>query len=524
MLTLTLGTTVMTGRVLAQSYVYPTTPTGGNIAPAITSSVNTQLKTGTLRIVGKLCLNADAGGAGGRLGTSSSDCISAWSDLGSVVGGPFVNLSQTGVDITRHLDPMQLSQYSQQTGYIHVKDTHSASVDQRFTTIAKATNFSICSYDLGSGDQGQGQCASDSGNTCYFNSDCGYNSTAVYATDSGVATNYAAYFAGTVYVSSPTADPSAGAKSGRICLNGLQGATFTDPPGGACISSWNEIAGSSAPNYVLAQTAVPPTGQNSGAMLSGVGVFGSAIAGSAAGLPISLTCGDGLCSSNENNTPGSPSYCPIDCAPVPPLQTFTTAMNSGKTHLTVRTSTAPPAGLVNVLIIRSTGSASTFQPINGVTYATGQTIGTDKIIFAGTASQNVLVTIPDDVLPGPGTYFYRGFQGNLAPRYGAPRDSTLGTVYQLLVGLSYNNVTIAQDNEGQINCRVNGDPNCVGLYLSSTPVDVLADVFQSGYRSGGWTGCDGGDQFTCSVTMNTNRVIFLNITRGGGGTGPPKTS
>lgn len=534
------GMIFVAGKISAQSYIFPTSPTDtSNIAPSITSSPNTQSKPGTLRIgerngalvnctsgtstgCSKLCLNADA--ASGRLDTSSSDCISSWSDLLPSLGGPYLQLHQQGVNVQAGNDAHDLSLYASQSGYVHVRPYHDATTpyDQRYALIAQAPSVPVCSYNIAQRGAGAiGTCSNNPALTCHFNSECGYASAALYATDSGVSSNYAAYFGGTVYVRPPSNDPSMATPLGRICLNGVDPSSWLDTSGGYCISSWNEVGAGSTTNYVQVQLSNPPTTQQlGGAIVSGVANFSSAIAGSSAGLPPALTCGDGFCGPNENTT-----SCAVDCASVATPPIFITSLVQGKVNFTLKTGVQSPAGNVPVIIARSSGATSNFIPIDGVTYSPGQVIGNSTIVYVGSVAQNTFVSITPDTLPAAGTYYYRAYQANPLPRYSLAKDSTLGTVYQLIAGLSYNNVTNIVSDDFTINCSINGDPGCRGFFLNSTTVVLGADAIQHGYRLAGWDGCDSSTTTTCTVTMTYNRSVMLNVTQntGGGGGGGSQT-
>lgn len=287
--------------VRAQNYVEPTSPAGGSTAWPLNSSGNAQIKRGTL-IIGeaggnaKLCLNTNDP-------NDLTNCISNWSNAGS-----FVHLKNfvpgNGFPST------DLRAYeAADTGYARIQATG----NNLYSVIVEANTGPS-------------------------------SSTALIATDGGRATNYAANFQGKLYIGYPSSLAEA-----KLCLNGEYAIDTT--PGDAsfgkgCITSWSQIAAiAAAGDYVILQPATStPTAQFGQLAISGGASFASdpntavVIGAPGVGTPITVTCGDGICNSNEcslSTAPacgvGSADYCPTDCDRTPPgnITIHGTLYNSG---------------------------------------------------------------------------------------------------------------------------------------------------------------------------------------------------
>lgn len=392
--------------VTAQTFFEPTAaPPSGQSAVPLNASSRTQVKTGPLLIgerngsfllnctssnsagCSKLCLNA-ATGDPGTVAASDSQCISAWADLTGAIGGPYLKnstaLTGSPGDITA------ISRYERQSGFINL--------------------------------QGNGGGAN---NTVYAVTGDPPNLPAVYATDGGDLINYAGYFAGDVRIADFVQGGVVRA-AGKLCLNGTGGLTTIPPYRVGCITSWSEVI-SPPTNYVKLQTANPPTPQIGAAALGQSGGFGAVVVGvPPSGVSLSTTCGDGFCSNGfEDNTSGSPKYCPLDCATVPPVTQVSVGTVGGRITLTYKTGSLQPTGPVNMLIVRSTSPTFGFQPVDGVTYATG---GDNqlKVVVAEMKSQNVVTASEDTDVEAGRTYYYRLYEANAYPRYSAPVDVQAG--------------------------------------------------------------------------------------------------
>ncbi len=522
-----LGGLLLSKVALAQTYVNPSTSFTGPVAPAINSSLNDQRKLGSLgvgRAVNpqKFCLNATSL-------ADATNCISSWSDLSGQFGGPFVSLSQDAWTLATPSSacgagtPKSLctGDYASQSGFVHVQASSLTTPQQAFSTIVQGPNLQLCDYPR-NGSKTPGHCIAGSpmaGQSCFFNNDCGYRSTAIYGNDGSPtnAQNAAGYFSGVVYVTSPTSDPLL--PKGRICLNGATEDYFNDVPGGTCITSWSELGASGSGTYVKRQQGTPIL-QNPGAVISGVIVMSSATTGSTDGLPSTFTCGDSFCNATAV-PPETAASCPIDCFAIPTPQ-LSVAIASDKVNMTITTKTQQPAGPVNIIVVRSVGLTSSFVPVNGVAYTIGETIGSDIIVYAGSATQNNTFVQQDTTLPGAGTYSYRAYQANSYPRYGGPADAPLGQIYKLQTSVSPNGSAFISSNDGQIvHCSASSGTGCVAYYLSSnTPTVVISfDSIVTTNTFNGWTGCNStggsGAGSTCTVIMSTNKSIVASFSSGG---------
>lgn len=259
------------GPALAQTFIEPSTPLGGNTAAPLNSSSTTQRKAGSLLIgpngatQSKLCLNSSV-----ETGDPQY-CITSWAQL----QGAYVIL-QTGV-----VPP----EASAQIGYARVK----GATGQGYSLIAEA--------------------ALPTGTVP--------STAAILATDGGNAANFAGYFNGRVYIGDGT-----GTSGKQLCLNGTD-ADISDGKG--CITSWSAISALvPSGNFVLLQpTPGQTTVQVGGEALTGVGSFSADIndptkpGGVVIGIPASgtiytRTCGDGLCSTQTTPAEDN-SFCPQDC-------------------------------------------------------------------------------------------------------------------------------------------------------------------------------------------------------------------
>lgn len=501
----------------AQNFVNPgANAPGGSLAPPLNASDSIQRKRGTLTIgpesgpAAVLCLNPAAGSV---LNTSNADCISSWSGLTEPLGGPFVRLRTTELSG----NPQQPASYgAPDPGYARIWPTDynfSTGAGQTFSTVTFATG--AC-YDQDTGglcalNSGSGNCrCAYSGNGCRVNNECTYNgalgtTTAVYASDAGNSSNYAGYFAGRVLVQG-----TALGGPGFICLNGSQAVTH-------CVSSWDQVGNTANVAYVRLQLNPPAEQQLGGAAISGVGQFGSIIAGDSSGLSEQYTCGDGLCIASETDS------CPIDCAAITPLQQFQIGTAGPTVTLQVRTSGSNPASPVHVLIVRSEDAPPNFVPQAGVAYTAGQQIGNSTVVYATQTSANTTLPIVSDpgVVVGP-TYYYHGYQANAYPRYSSPSLQTIQLVQLTLTKTTYaDKFTASGPNfDCLFNCTT-----VVSYHARDANIQLVAEIFLIGYTLDRWTGDCVSTAFECNLTMNGNKTVFVSakVRPGGGpGTGPPR--
>lgn len=506
----TIWAAVVTGLLLVQTaahgqtYVVPITPPGGAIAVPINGSATAQRLNGSLTIgtassTAKLCLNASgtcsgdstisctnnaacSPSAGTCLFTPTAElndavhCISTWSEVVNAAG-PFVNLGSTDLTAGSPLNP---GSYVSQAGYGRVLAT---SASQAISGVAHATRLCFNS-----------RCPNNA--ACTKNSDCkdaggqSLVSTAIYTSDAGNSGNMAGYFGGKLMV---TFSPTVPAAPGQLCLNGTSGAN--------CITNWDSVAALGTGGVVALQLN-PPTSQQIGkAAVSGGAQAGAVVSGSCGGTNPACFCGDGLCSAGQE----SAASCAIDCAePVAPTSLTPTTINTS-VKVTAHTAAQQPAGSVLVLITRTDGSSSNFQPLFGTTYQPGMVIGGTTILASSTASQGVDTSYTDAAVTTGQTYLYQAFQGNLFPAYAIIHRDVSVLVWKLTV-------TKNSAAGGIVTFSVAGtnytcDTTC--LSISVVALDGTSITLSSAQTHSWGAPCAGGGN--CTVTMNKNinlRVDF----------------
>lgn len=356
--------------------VNPTSPApGGLTALPLSTSTLTQYKLGSL-VLGyagsaqpaKICLGATSA-------TDATNCISSWSQVGTMATSQFVTLhTNTPGTILDSYDPAQL-------GYAHIRGTNAATAATTFSTAVDST--------LNGG-------------------------TALYA-DGLDLDNYAGYFVGKLTIQKDSFN-----NDGKLCLNGT---TFgSNPTGHYCIAHWSDIPTSTLTDKLALQNpSNAPSPQSGNVGLAQALQSGSVVLGDSSVLPAGLigyACGDGMC------TTGETSSCLLDCATINPLTSFT-AVDSGlgTVSLTFTTAAQTPSGQVYVLIVRSSNSSFTFTPVNGVQYGLG---GTEAltVVSSQLRNQGTTFNLDDaDVVVGR-TYTYRAYQANAYPRFTPMSGST----------------------------------------------------------------------------------------------------
>ncbi len=225
--------------------------------------------------------------------------------------------------------------------------------------------------------------------------------TALYAYGN-VADDDAGLFQGRVAIENTTSG-----SSGRLCLNGTSAA--------ACISAWTDLPTPSILNPLTLQSSGAAIGLDSGNIqISGTYASGTITVGDPSVLSKAYTCGDGICSSNESNTPGT-TYCQIDCEPVVTPTSFTATAASDQVTLEVTHAVG-----TSVLVVRSSQANSTFVPTDGTTYSLGGT-STFAIVFSGCQTITPCTFIDSSYgLVNGTTYYYRAYAANSWPRYSLP--------------------------------------------------------------------------------------------------------
>ncbi len=318
------------GPVFAQTYVEPSSSTGGVTATPLNGSDTTQRKLGTLIIgadggASQLCLNTspDPNGNGQPL-AGDSNCITGWNQISGHNVRLFTD-SNTGFGGNPGSLPFD-------SGYIRLKAQDAAGGQpQPFTAIFEGSTVT--------------------------------GSTALWAAAQN-SDGYAAYFQGMTAIM-----PDLASNAGKLCLNGTMTLDGTSA-GKGCITSWSQITGIVPPpgNYVNLQSMDEPSlvaVQSGGAALSGSANLAVSTGGVVVGAPtaatpcvnqgaqcVPLSCGDGICSSSSGETS---TNCLSDC---PTRYT-----------LTVKLLGATSAGII------SDDASSIFcQPGCSATFSSGQVV------------------------------------------------------------------------------------------------------------------------------------------------------
>lgn len=506
MLTFVVG---MTNRTHAEIRTVISPDTASTIVAPLNGGPNTQQKLGSL-LVGdattakKICLNTSDSTQ------ASPKCISSW--------GQAITSSVEHVELSTGYVPTMTgeiissaypSSYDRQNGYVRLR----AQSNQQVTAALRAPITNVC-LDRFTGEplssQDEGFCASDPGRLCQVNSDCGFQGTALY----GYATHgYAGYFGGTVYVR-PATLGSYGTTSGRICLGGIE-SNLADATGGFCISSWNEL-NQSSPQYVQRQTANPPTAQLTGATIARSALFGSVIVGDSSITPVGLTCGNGICDALEQQ---SGSACPIDCATITGVQSFSVAPGVARTFLT---GTIPTSGNAYILVVRKAGSAINGAPINGVNYIVGNIVG-DGIVAAVLTNPAVGAwNYIDSGLTNGTKYYYAVYIANAYPNYSAAATSS-ATPNPATTRLTLSMVNATPIGSYSIGFSVvSGEGNtmtCVGscnAFFTLGSVITLTRITEATPLTA-WTGACSGRGATCTVTLDATKTVTATYSTNTGG-------
>ncbi|MBI5405334.1 MAG: hypothetical protein HY976_03865 [Candidatus Kerfeldbacteria bacterium] len=274
----------------AQTYIEPSSSTGGATATPLNGSTSTQRKLGSL-IIGpsggssKFCLNTSPD-ANGQPVAGDTNCIAAWNQ----VGGHFVRL---WTDTNTGFGGFTSTSTNYDAGYVRLKAQDSPSSPQQpITAIFEGSNVP--------------------------------GSAAIWAAAGNYtppSTTWAGYFEGNTAVLQDL-----GGNPAKLCLNGIN---TLDGSGVGCITSWSQIQGLVPPagNYVNLQNMNNPSSvavQNGGASISGSANLAVSSGGVVVGIPTAFTpcvnngtqcvpvsCGDGICSASGGETS---TNCAQDCA------------------------------------------------------------------------------------------------------------------------------------------------------------------------------------------------------------------
>lgn len=432
-----------------QSFFEPTSGSGGITAVPLNSSGNTQRKSGSL-IIGPngaaysyLCLNTDA------VDSADPRCIKSWSDFGS-----FVHLWTNSCTV---LSGAGANCDLPDAGYIRIKGKAGS---QKYTFIAEAAVMN--------------------------------DAVGVYASDNNQATAFAGYFQGRVYVASSSSTTS----NGQLCLNDT--AKFSDAntnPYG-CISNWSQITSQSpSGNYVYLQPFPgKTTAQDGGAAVSGSAVLAATTGGVVVGDPPAglcpdfagcKTCGDGVCSADEDT-----AKCPTDCP--------------ANMIVTIDKGAGPSGGTINI-----TPAATGFPCAAGCNNMTAKyPAGTPVKVFASANSgySFTWVSMPGGVCTSPG----------VSPcAFTLTGDVTIRPTFRRTPSL-----TVQVDNGGdpqnivKDSTSLNCGTACATTYDQGTTAVLQAQVAPGGiYSFSGWSGvglnCTEGDNThdTCTIYMNDDKVV-----------------
>ncbi len=340
-------------------------PPAGQVAVPLNTSGTAQKKTGSL-VIGstlspsKLCLNAESA-------TDEVHCISSWSASSTYVRLQSGNVTE--INSSTPTDP----------GYVRIQGASSS--------------VPTVSLNMGVGSGATGK-------------------TALYAYGNAVDDD-AGLFQGRVAIENNAAG------LGRFCLNGTDAKSVNSAAvaaGWYCITAWTDLPVPTISQPLTLQPSGTGNGLDSGNIqISGTYASGTITVGDPSELTKAFTCGDGICSSNENNTVSDPNYCQIDCEPVVIPTSFSTTAGDGQVSLTVTHSTN-----TSVLIVRSSQVNSTFAPADGSSYSVGGT-STFAVVFSGCQSVSPCTYIDSSYgLVNGTTYYYRAYAVNAWPRYSLP--------------------------------------------------------------------------------------------------------
>lgn len=441
----------------AQQINNPTAPPpGGQTAVPLNTSDQVQQKLGSL-IIGQSPITKCNFTSGQTDGCSelclNGSCLKSWSGLGAAVGNSFVGLRSFVPDAADRFNPAKYD--ASQTGYVKIKGT----------SITKLNTVMLGVYS-GPGEYGP--------------------YTALYA-DAVQAGNYAGSFAGKFGV-----EPTSGNTFlGRLCLNGTgahDGTSAEVLAGHYCISQWSDIKGLATVDKLTLQPSDAPLTMETGnvGLSQGFGA-GAIVLGDPNAVSSALTCGDGMCGTNESS-----SICPIDCAAIMPVSTLVLAKAGTEISVSVTVPAQAFTGNVNLLVVRSDNPANNpFSPIDGIKYTAGGN-SSFAVVYAGTVlSGGRTVTFADTGLGlvDGRTYTYSAYLANLFPRYSQPKTAAIETDFSsalltLVVEPTEAATIVAVDDGGggdSQSCGM-GTNFCTISYPLGTNVAVGVDIFSRQYK------------------------------------------
>lgn len=471
----------------------------------------------------KLCLNGDDPlDPVARTG----ECITSWEGVRSMLGGPYVILSQAiDVESSSRLDEKQF--YDQQSGSSSVKQLpqtspQSAAYGTYLTaprlcravtkpstgelvygcTIESNTlkqKFTCNSWDDPCEAAGPGYHCNKKDQQCEKNcdnsADCStsHGGEAIQVYDGGVTNNAAAKFLGRVLIGVDRIQESASVKISRrpdeLELKGLPN------------FGWQYISGTVNSYLRLQQpgSVLPDTGS---IKLTGVmAVDLSAVAGVLKNRPDNATCGDGMCAAWETL-----ASCPIDCQTLPPLENFVIAnAGSQKLQLNFTTGTIAAPGW-NVVIIRVPNNNFTADIVPGRSYRVGDPVGNATVVYSQLVSGNQPVTFTDTGLINGTRYYYRAYQGNGLYRYSpsVAGDAVPNALYSVIVTNTDGNLGAITSSSIGLSCG----SQCTATVASGTPVSLKAiPAGGASFTSWNGTNCDGSTSTVCSMTVSSPVIV-----------------
>jgi len=334
----------------------------------------------------------------------------------------------------------------------------------------------------------------------------------------------------------------------KLCLNGVNDASLVTnsppTPSTGCISRWADLFfDSGGTSYLTLQPATSTVNIETGQISArGSVTLGSMIAGSPAGLPISSTCGDGVCNGNE---PSSPDSCAIDCAAVftPATLTAHAAVNltTGAPYIAFTTRTWSNAVNQYVMVVRKTGSPPLGAPMQGVSYAMNATIGDATVVYISPG-----LVGPNQQFPGFSTnangisagqtYYYVAYSFNSLYRYsqGLSTFASMPNSVPLTFNYTFANagfleITVVNDGTyftESVVCTT----SCTKRAIPGQQIDLVVEAINANYCMNGYSGLCSTTEPSCrftvpatggSATVNFNSGISCENGGGGGGVEDP---
>lgn len=478
---------------LSSSVVFAFTEAPANTSPGtypttalpnlkfLNGSTAAQQKKGSL-VVGStggtsaLCLNSNT-----TVGIyDSANCVTSWTQAAAQASSS----TQLGYGSLSGTTGTQFADYIRQVGFVRLKndnDTVGVNKNQRHALIVEA-NSSAPSSAIAVG---------------------------LYAAEGPIgagvfSSNWAGYFSGNVslYDEFSTSNKT-------FCLNGTDDVVAGSSTG--CIRRWVDyVFGATGISYL----ALNPSSAEPG-RVAATGTFMSSTVqvGSIAGMPLSWTCGDGMCSTNTNPAETT-ANCPVDCSAIGGAPTMSLWSGNTRAYIDVTNGTQS-----NLVILRKAGSYPSAIPLDGVQYAAGDSIGDALVVYAtSSATTNMVIpTVTDSGLTNGTAYYYQVYQGNAYPRYvlGVQNFVTPST-YTYLLSLNYTGSPSPTTSIGyQV---IHGEASLSsascnnGCGFRFTPGSVVQVLFSANVTNfDNWSGACSGATPTCTVTMTATGISVTGV-------------